>query len=103
MASPKLKKAVAAFFLIPQELESDLLPSPYLSMAKMLEFPLPLQSAGIMITGFQPAQFFSKDLPDLNDSDLRIRLPRLPIPDAKTIHKLLAGSRQRFHGSHFRC
>ncbi|KAJ6456514.1 hypothetical protein C8R45DRAFT_580223, partial [Mycena sanguinolenta] len=25
-----------------------------------------------------------------------IRLPRLPIPDAKTIHKLLAGSRQRF-------
>ncbi|KAJ6455448.1 hypothetical protein C8R45DRAFT_1188150 [Mycena sanguinolenta] len=86
---------MAHYFLIPQELEYDLLPSPHLSIATMLEFPLPLQSTRA-ITGFQPAKFFNKNPPDINDRDLRIRLPRLPIPDAKTIHKLLAGSRQRF-------
>ncbi|KAJ6484820.1 hypothetical protein C8R45DRAFT_931258 [Mycena sanguinolenta] len=59
-----------------EELEFDLLPSPYLSIAKMLlvEFSLPLQNSAI--TGFLPAQFFSKELPDLTDSDLRICLPR---------------------------
>ncbi|KAJ6496185.1 hypothetical protein C8R45DRAFT_926702 [Mycena sanguinolenta] len=45
----------------PQELEFDLLPSPYLSIAKMLEFSLPLQNSAI--SGFQPGQFFSKELP----------------------------------------
>ncbi|KAJ7895546.1 hypothetical protein B0H14DRAFT_2333803, partial [Mycena olivaceomarginata] len=84
----------AEFFLIPQELEHDLLPSPYLPIAKMLEFPLPLQNTAI--TGFQPAQFFSKALPDIADRDLLIRARRLPIPDAKTIHKLLESSRQRW-------
>ncbi|KAJ6506599.1 hypothetical protein C8R45DRAFT_922781 [Mycena sanguinolenta] len=88
MVSLKLEKMVADYFLIPQELEFDLLPSPCLSIAKMLEFPIPLQSS--VITGCQSAQFFSKELPDLTDSDLQIRLPRLPIPDAKTIHRLLA-------------
>ncbi|KAJ6453117.1 hypothetical protein C8R45DRAFT_945307 [Mycena sanguinolenta] len=87
MVSLKLEKMVADYFLIPQELEFDLLPSPYLSIANMLEFPLPLQSSAI--TGCQSAQFFSKELPDLTDSDLQIRLLRLPIPDAKTIHRLL--------------
>ncbi|KAF8190226.1 hypothetical protein K438DRAFT_2141717 [Mycena galopus ATCC 62051] len=93
-APPKLKKIVAEYFLIPQELEFDLLPSPHLSIARMLDFPLPLQSSAM--TGSQPAQFFSKELPDISDRDLQIRLPRLSIPDAKTIRKLLAGSRQRF-------
>ncbi|KAJ6447790.1 hypothetical protein C8R45DRAFT_948358 [Mycena sanguinolenta] len=62
IAPPKLQNAVAVSFLIPQELEYDLLPSPYLSIAKMLEFPLPLQSSAII--GCQPTQFFSKELPD---------------------------------------
>ncbi|KAJ7894630.1 hypothetical protein B0H14DRAFT_3426658 [Mycena olivaceomarginata] len=80
-APPRLRKMAAEFFLIPQELEHDLLPSPYLPIAKMLEFPLPLQNTAI--TGFQPAQFFSKALPDIADRDLLIRARRLPIPDAK--------------------
>ncbi|KAJ6508568.1 hypothetical protein C8R45DRAFT_1089732 [Mycena sanguinolenta] len=92
MVSLKLEKMVADYFLIPQELEFNLLPSPYLSIAKMLEFLLPLQSSAI--TCCQSAQFFSKELPDLTDSDLQICLLRLRIPDAKTIHRLLAGSRQ---------
>ena len=83
---------MAEYFLIPQELEHALLPSPYLSMAKMMEFPLPLQSTAI--TGFQPAQFFSKDA-DITDSDLLVRARRLAIPDAKTIYKLLECSRRR--------
>ncbi|KAF8162299.1 hypothetical protein K438DRAFT_1776002 [Mycena galopus ATCC 62051] len=93
-APPELKKPVAKYFLIPQELEFNLLPSPHLSIAKMLDFPPPLQNSAM--TGSQPAQFFSKELPDICDRDLRIRLPCLSIPDAKTIHQLLAGSRQRF-------
>ncbi|KAJ6474184.1 hypothetical protein C8R45DRAFT_1103172 [Mycena sanguinolenta] len=43
MVSLKVKRMVADSFLIPQELEFDLLPSPYLSIAKMLEFSLPVQ------------------------------------------------------------
>ncbi|KAJ6458295.1 hypothetical protein C8R45DRAFT_1110204 [Mycena sanguinolenta] len=44
MVSLKLKRMVADYILIPQELEFDLLPSPYLSIANMLEFSLPIQS-----------------------------------------------------------
>ncbi|KAF8180946.1 hypothetical protein K438DRAFT_1768135 [Mycena galopus ATCC 62051] len=67
----KLKKFVAEYFLIPQELEFNLLASPHLSIAKMLDFPLPLPSSAM--TGSQPAQFFSKELPDISDRDLQIR------------------------------
>jgi hypothetical protein len=41
---PALKKIAAQWFLIPQELELDILPSLFLSIAKLLEFPLPLES-----------------------------------------------------------
>ncbi|KAJ6467347.1 hypothetical protein C8R45DRAFT_1019829 [Mycena sanguinolenta] len=70
------KKIMAEYFLIPQELEYNLLPSPYLSMAKMIESPLPLQSTAI--TSFQ-----------------LVRAQLLAIPDAKTIYKLLECSRRR--------
>ncbi|KAJ7722719.1 hypothetical protein B0H16DRAFT_1699232 [Mycena metata] len=63
-----MKKLASKFFAIPQELENDLLPPPSLSIAKMLEFPLPLQST--TGTATQPAQFFSEDVPDIDDSDL---------------------------------
>ncbi|KAJ7342480.1 hypothetical protein DFH08DRAFT_1012113 [Mycena albidolilacea] len=89
---PRVKRMVAEYFTIPQELEFELLPSPHLSIAKMLDFPLPTQNNMIMAT--QPAQFFSINWPDITDKDLLIRTQGLPIPDSKTMHKLVACSRQ---------
>jgi hypothetical protein len=87
-----LKKLAAEYFLIPQELEADLIPSPYLCIAELLAFPFPLQNAaGIAL---QPAQSFSPIALDIGDSELMLRVRRLPIPDSKTIHKLIASSRQ---------
>ncbi|KAJ7697278.1 hypothetical protein B0H14DRAFT_2649948 [Mycena olivaceomarginata] len=46
---PALKKIAAQWFLIPQELEHDTLPSPFLPITKLLEFPLPLESTCLPI------------------------------------------------------
>ncbi|KAJ7442073.1 hypothetical protein B0H11DRAFT_2251700 [Mycena galericulata] len=91
-APPKLRKLATEFFLIPQQLEHDLLPSPYLSITKMVEFTLPLQNA--TAAALPPAQFFTMDPPDITDQALMLRVRRLPIPDSKTINKLLASSHQ---------
>lgn len=92
-APPALKKIAAQWFMIPQELEYILLPSPYLPVAQMLEFLLPLQNATPATTN-QPAQFFSTNVPDVSDEALMLRVRRLAIPDTRTINKLLASSRQ---------
>ncbi|KAJ7174865.1 hypothetical protein C8R46DRAFT_1215030 [Mycena filopes] len=89
---PRVKRKAAEYFTIPQELEFDLIPSEHLSIAKMLDFPLPLENT--LSTATQPAQFFSEKLPDIADKDLMIHARRLPIPDSKTVHKLAACSRQ---------
>jgi hypothetical protein len=60
---PGVKRMAAEYFTIPQELEFELLPSMHLSIAKMLDFPLPLQNN--IITATQPAQFFSINRPDI--------------------------------------
>ncbi|KAJ7091690.1 hypothetical protein C8R44DRAFT_954969 [Mycena epipterygia] len=75
---PRVKKMAAEFFTIPQEVEYELLPTPYLSIAKMLEFPRPLQNVAAP-TGPQPAQFFSTTAPDINDATLLLRVRRLTI------------------------
>ncbi|KAJ6622225.1 hypothetical protein B0H10DRAFT_2214583 [Mycena sp. CBHHK59/15] len=93
IAPPALKKIAAQWFLIPQEPEHNLLPSPYLPIAQMLEFPLPLQNVAPVTTD-QPAQFFSINIPDISGEALMLHVRRLPIPDMKTINKLLASSRQ---------
>ncbi|KAJ7794835.1 hypothetical protein B0H14DRAFT_3496633 [Mycena olivaceomarginata] len=85
------KKIAAQWSLIPQELEHGILPSPFLSIAKLLEFPLPLGSTAV---AHQPAQYFSKSVPDITDDALILRVRRLPVPDRKTVNKLLANSRQ---------
>jgi hypothetical protein len=41
------QKIAAQWFLIPQELKHDIFPSPFLSIAELLEFPLPLESTVI--------------------------------------------------------
>ncbi|KAJ7920417.1 hypothetical protein B0H13DRAFT_2319468 [Mycena leptocephala] len=81
------------YFLIPQMLEHDLVPSPYLPTAKMLEFTLPLQNA--TAAALHPTQFFSSEAPDLGDQALMLRVRRLPVPDLKTINKLLASCRTK--------
>ncbi|KAJ7033238.1 hypothetical protein C8F04DRAFT_1261048 [Mycena alexandri] len=78
-----IRKLGAEFFTIPQELEHELLPSASLSIAKMLEFPLPLQTTTALAT--QRAQFFSSDAPNITDKNLLIRARRLAIPDRKTV------------------
>ncbi|KAJ7820813.1 hypothetical protein B0H14DRAFT_2599677 [Mycena olivaceomarginata] len=75
-----------------RELEADLIPSPYLCIAELLAFPFPLENAASI--ALQPAQFFSPIAPDIGDSELMLRVRHLPIPDSKTIHKLIASSRQ---------
>jgi hypothetical protein len=52
---PRVKRMAAEYFTIPQEFEFELLPSPYLSIAKMLDFPLPLQNN--IITATNPLSF----------------------------------------------
>ncbi|KAJ7831581.1 hypothetical protein B0H14DRAFT_3463912 [Mycena olivaceomarginata] len=79
-----LKKLAAEYFLIPQKLEADLIPLPYLCIAELLAFPFPLQNAASI--ALQPAQFFSPIAPDIGDSELMLCVQRLPIPDSKTIH-----------------
>jgi hypothetical protein len=88
-APPRLRKMAAEFFLIPQKLEDDLLPSVHLPIAHMLEFCLPLQNPTTTVI-----QLFSNNTPDISDQALILRVRRLPIPDSKTINKLVASSRQ---------
>ncbi|KAJ6566925.1 hypothetical protein B0H19DRAFT_1258101 [Mycena capillaripes] len=72
--------------------EHELLPSPFLPIAKLLDFRLPLQN--VTVTAPQPAQYFSAVAPDIDDAALMLRVRHLAIPDAKTVNKLLTSSRQ---------
>jgi hypothetical protein len=87
-----LKIIAKEFFVIPQAHELELLPSRYLPIAKLSEFPLPLQNG--TVTAAQPAQYFSTVAPEIDDAALMLCIWRLPIPDQKTINKLLACSRR---------
>ncbi|KAJ7318316.1 hypothetical protein DFH08DRAFT_819925 [Mycena albidolilacea] len=87
-APPMVRKAVNEAFSMPQHME-DLL---HLPIAQMLEFGLPLQNTSPSAP--LPAQYFSSTPPDITGEALRLRVQRLPIPDTKTVHKLLATSRQ---------
>jgi hypothetical protein len=51
-SSPQKNCSAAQWFLIPQVLEHDILPSPFLPIAKFLEFPLPLESMACTETRF---------------------------------------------------
>ncbi|KAJ7315104.1 hypothetical protein DFH08DRAFT_820706 [Mycena albidolilacea] len=88
-APPALRKIASLQTL---EHYSDLVPSPYLPITKMLEFTLLLQNA--TATPLRPPQFFILEAPDSDDQALVLRVQRLPIPDSKTINKLLASYRR---------
>jgi hypothetical protein len=61
-ASPAQRQAVKDDFIIPQQAHLEILPAPILPIAKMLEYPLPLEAP--TNDSSQPAQFFSKRAPD---------------------------------------
>ena len=99
MVSVKLKKMVADYFLILQELELDLLPSPYLLIAKMLEFSLPLQSSVLMLcrTIFDLAGLLSPPISrsatmaGLPDPEMQKRRMRRMMKGPWMLHPLLLG------------
>ncbi|KAJ7734634.1 hypothetical protein B0H16DRAFT_1695819 [Mycena metata] len=70
-APSMLRKIAAAVFAVPQELELVLLPSPSLSIAKMLDFTLPLEHPDSKAP--KPTQYFSSVAPDISDKDLLLR------------------------------
>ncbi|KAJ7833775.1 hypothetical protein B0H14DRAFT_3710259 [Mycena olivaceomarginata] len=84
-APPMIHKLGKEIFTIPQSIEFELFPSPFLTIEEMLKFDVPLQS--LPNNAPQPAQYFS------SDSVLQ-RLRHLPIPDAKDIRKLFHSGRQ---------
>ncbi|KAJ7792802.1 hypothetical protein B0H14DRAFT_2623513 [Mycena olivaceomarginata] len=86
------REACGEFFSIPQVLEYELLPSPFLSIPKLLKFPLPLEG---MVSGSQPAQYFSTNTPDIPYEALITRVRRLPIPDS-VIYSHLGGAVTHF-------
>ncbi|KAJ6632260.1 hypothetical protein B0H10DRAFT_1770791, partial [Mycena sp. CBHHK59/15] len=91
-APPLVHRIAKEVFSISQEIHYDLLPSPMISIAKMLEFTVPLEF--VPNGAPQPAQYFSKAAPDILDQNIVNRLRRLPIPEAKVIRKLVERSRQ---------
>ncbi|KAJ6449834.1 hypothetical protein C8R47DRAFT_336958 [Mycena vitilis] len=95
LTPPRIRRIAADVFRIPQEVEHELLPSPYLPIAQFTEFRLPLQNAAA--TSHLPSEYFSSTAPDaISDQAFLLRARLLSIPDAKTIHRLVACSRQHW-------
>ncbi|KAJ7691498.1 hypothetical protein B0H14DRAFT_3531882 [Mycena olivaceomarginata] len=69
-----------------------------LSLAKMVDFSVPLESPPS--NAMQPAQYFSTAAPDPVNQNAIHRLRRLPIPESKIIRKLAACSRQTWLDSY---
>ncbi|KAJ6628173.1 hypothetical protein B0H10DRAFT_2209841 [Mycena sp. CBHHK59/15] len=92
-APPQIHKIAKENFEIPQSIHYDIIPSPMMSIAKALEFPMPLKCTPN--DSPQPFQYFSMAAPDIMDKNTTIqRLRRLPIPEAKVIRKLAQHSQQ---------
>jgi hypothetical protein len=92
-APPRIHKMAKEIFEIPQSIHYNIIPSPMMSIAKALEFPIPLERTSS--DSPQPFQYFSMAAPDIMDKNMTVqRLRRLPIPESKVIRKLAQHSRQ---------
>lgn len=91
-APPIIHRMAKDEFSLPQYIEFDLIPSPFISIREMLKFSVPLLS--VPNSGPQPAPYFSKDAPDPVDKNTIQRLHNLPIPDEKVVRNLVHASRQ---------
>jgi hypothetical protein len=65
-APPRVHRMAKEEFTVPQQFQFDLLPSPMLSLAKILDFTVPLECIPNGAT--QPAQYFSRTAPVHVDS-----------------------------------
>ncbi|KAJ7841437.1 hypothetical protein B0H13DRAFT_2365756 [Mycena leptocephala] len=68
-ALPQVHRMAKEEFSLPQQFQFDLLPSPMLSLAKMVDFTVPLVCIPTGAT--QPTQYFSKAAPDHGTWKLR--------------------------------
>ncbi|KAJ6622147.1 hypothetical protein B0H10DRAFT_2431921 [Mycena sp. CBHHK59/15] len=92
-ALPRIHNIAKENFEIPQSIHYDIIPSPMMSIAKALEFPIPLECTSD--DSPQPFQYFSMAAPDIMDKNTTVqRLRHLPILEAKVIRKLAQHSRQ---------
>ncbi|KAK6991966.1 hypothetical protein R3P38DRAFT_2571584 [Favolaschia claudopus] len=91
-APADVKKYLRELFALPQALEATLLPSPYISIAELLNFRLPFQNASSNVAS--SSEFLSTAAPDPVDRNFVSRLQLLNIPDTKTINRLVTCSRQ---------
>ncbi|KAJ7860954.1 hypothetical protein B0H14DRAFT_2576301 [Mycena olivaceomarginata] len=89
-APPRVHRMAKEEFTLPQQF--DLLSSHILSLAKMVDFSVPLESPPS--SAEQPAQYFSTAASDPVNQNAIHRLRRLPIPESKFIRKPAAGSCQ---------
>ncbi|KAJ7149280.1 hypothetical protein C8R43DRAFT_1128635 [Mycena crocata] len=87
-----VRKAAGDELSLPQTVEAELIPACSLSIAKMIQFPLPVQIP--TVSSCIVSDFFSKEAPGRVTADILLRLRHLPIPDTKLIRKLQAELRQ---------
>ena len=90
---PTHKKQIGkASFVIPLDIEKQLLPSPKISLKALTDFSMPSQSKSSNQKSL--THFFSKEVPSPTSAAVTIRLRRLPTPDPCTVRQLVEFSRQ---------
>lgn len=81
------------YYLIPESVEQEILPSSNLSITALTSFLLPSQHRNIRPFKHHPDnlfQYFSKDVPSILSERLTVQLRNLPTPENTVIQKLLA-------------
>ena len=89
---PHIKRIGKASFVIPINIEKQLLPSPKISLKALTDFSIPCQSKSSNKKSL--THFFSKEGPSPTSAAVTLRLRHLPTPDLRTIHQLVEFSRQ---------
>jgi len=85
-APPKIRRVGQAMFHIPEFVQDQVLPSPTLSIRKMLQFTLPRHTS---TSNLHVSVFFRRDMPGPITTDADISsLRRLPVPSVALVRKL---------------
>ena len=85
-APPKIRRMGQAMFHIPEFVQDQILPSPALSICKMLQFTLPRRHTST--SNLHVSAFFRRDLPGPITTDAISSLRRLPVPSIALVRKL---------------
>ncbi|KIM35516.1 hypothetical protein M413DRAFT_32458 [Hebeloma cylindrosporum] len=89
---PRMRRTGKVNFIIPIDIEQQLLPSPEISLKALTDFSMPSQSKVSNETSL--VHFFSKEVPSTISAAVTIRLRLLPTPDCSTVRQLVEFSRQ---------